>query len=295
MTVLIDFMSVYYRNWYGAARSLGVNVFDGLSDTTVTDKERELYTLASTRTLDTILKVLYNSVQVYDSDLRVYICLDGKKSLKRDAFPEYKAGRKNRLNKINRSEIKKICVELIERGAICAGVAGFEADDIAFSLIQTLPATERIACYSVDGDWLAFVRDNVDVYLWNSTVTGSSEYIRVTRDRFARLCEKVLKREVKFNDVTFYKSVAGDSSDNIKGVPGVGVKSFEKLMRDVTDEQVEALLTKQGCLDLGRQLFDGSKLEAFERSLELVWPLDVGEALNEFVVDSVFEFQPGDI
>ena len=97
--------------------------------------------------------------------------------------------------------------------------AGYEADDV----IGTLSKRFSVATYIVTGDRDAFqlIDDTTTVVLTKRGITEVAEF-----DAAA------LKKEYGFfpNRVVDYKAIAGDDSDNIPGVKGIGEKGAKQLL-----------------------------------------------------------------
>ena len=143
-------------------------------------------------------------------------------SFRNDIFPEYKA---------NRSDPPE---ELVPQFALirdatrafnipCIELPGFEADD----LIATFARMAReegheVVIVSSDKDLMQLVGDSVSMLDPAKNITiGREEVI----DRFGVGPESVI-------DV---QALAGDSTDNVPGVPGIGVKTAAELIRTYGD------------------------------------------------------------
>lgn len=100
--------------------------------------------------------------------------------------------------------------------------AGLEADDFLgiVSNILEQDGDVKIIVVTSDQDALQLVSDKVEV------VAPISGYRKVKRYDRAAVKEKL---GVWPEQVADYKGICGDSSDNIKGVPGIGKKGAQKL------------------------------------------------------------------
>ena len=143
-------------------------------------------------------------------------------SFRNDIFPDYKA---------NRSEPPE---ELVPQFALireatrafnvpCIELAGFEADD----LIATFARMAReegheVVIVSSDKDLMQLVGDGVSMLDPAKNVTVGREQVI---ERFGVGPENVI-------DV---QALAGDSTDNVPGVPGIGVKTAAELIRGYGD------------------------------------------------------------
>ncbi len=104
-------------------------------------------------------------------------------------------------------------------------IAGFEADDIIGSLSKKFVEDSDIIILSGDRDLLQLVDEHIFVKL-PKTVKGQS--IVEFYDRSA-----VIERyEIEPAQIIDLKALMGDSSDNIKGVNGVGEKTAAKLIKE---------------------------------------------------------------
>lgn len=95
-----------------------------------------------------------------------------------------------------------------------------EADDVIAYLSQRLAGQKIIL--SVDKDMLALVRPNVSVWLDGE----------INPKKFG---------DISPHNITVYKALVGDTSDNIKGAPGFGDKAFADLLAVFGDTGLTAL------------------------------------------------------
>ena len=101
-------------------------------------------------------------------------------------------------------------------------LTGYEADDIIGTIVSHTP--KNIHSYVVTGDKDAFqlVNDHVSVY-WLQR--GLQQTVILDREGVERIMG------LKPEQVVDYKSLCGDASDNIKGVPGIGHKTAVSLLQ----------------------------------------------------------------
>ena len=104
-------------------------------------------------------------------------------------------------------------------GIAQCSVAGTEADDVIAYLVENLPGRKLV--YTVDGDLVALSSPVTTVFLKGEPQTN---YIYKRQD---------FRIEVLPRHVTLFKSIVGDTSDNIKGVPGMGPKAWVDLAKYV--------------------------------------------------------------
>ncbi len=145
----------------------------------------------------------------------------GKGTFRHNDLPSYKANR------------SKIPLELKEQFPIIKEyldylairhyeLAQYEADDIIATIAKLAENQDmKVEIYSSDKDLLQLVSPQIDVCLTNK---GVSNIDVVTVNNFFE------KYSYLPNQVVDMKGLQGDSSDNLKGVPGVGPKTAIKLL-----------------------------------------------------------------
>jgi DNA polymerase-1 len=114
----------------------------------------------------------------------------------------------------------------------CLEQAGFEADDLIATYVREaceVGASSTIV--SSDKDLMQLVNDRVTMY-------------DTMRDRRIGPAEVVEKFGVPPDKVIEVQSLIGDSTDNVPGVPGIGVKTAAQLIGEYGD--LETLLARAG-------------------------------------------------
>lgn len=159
------------------------------------------------------LRTCYKEIQAMPYN-QVILVWDGRSALKarREIYSEYKARRlppKEGMFEIQ-AEFKQLAI-LSRANSI--EMAGFEADDV-------------IACitnkYKADG-WKVYIESN--------------------DADFAQLGVEMNRKEFKVppHEVALYKTLKGDTSDNIKGIPGFGDSAWDKLLPEEKQQFMEIL------------------------------------------------------
>jgi DNA polymerase I len=114
----------------------------------------------------------------------------------------------------------------------CLEQAGFEADDLIATYVRI--ACERGASATIvssDKDLMQLVTDCVTMY-------------DTMKDRRLGIAEVIEKFGVPPEKVVEVQALAGDSTDNVPGVPGIGVKTAAQLIVEYGD--LETLLQRAG-------------------------------------------------
>ncbi len=145
----------------------------------------------------------------------------GRAAWRRELYPDYKANRTGRDSEDSQAffaqaaDLRKICDHL---DISTYHELGHEADDlIAYHTINSNDSSS-VVIYSNDEDFVQLS-------------SPSTKIFNPSTDRET----SVLKSEYKCSalDYLFSKSIAGDSSDNIKGISGVGIKTALKVVRRI--------------------------------------------------------------
>jgi len=154
-----------------------------------------------------------------------------RKNFRNDIYNEYKANRTEAPEDLVpqfeyiRKSVKAFNLPSIE-------LPNYEADDlIATYAKQIINAGAKVTVISSDKDFMQLVSDNIRLYdPMKSKVLGEKEVIE--------------KFGVKPHQVIDVQSLAGDSSDNIPGVPGIGIKTASELINKY--KTLDTLLKKAG-------------------------------------------------
>lgn len=146
-------------------------------------------------------------------------------------YPEYKAHRPPAPDDLIpqfaliRDAVRAFDLPSIEQG-------GFEADDLIATYVRE--AGERGATATIvssDKDLMQLVTDQVTMY-------------DTMKDRRLGIAEVIEKFGVPPNKVVEVQALAGDSVDNVPGVPGIGIKTAAQLITEYGD--LETLLNRAG-------------------------------------------------
>jgi DNA polymerase-1 len=163
--------------------------------------------LEDSRSDDSIQKPTHFAV-IFDS---------AKKTFRNDIYSEYKANRTETPEDLIpqfeyiRKAVKAFSLPSIE-------LINYEADDLLATYAKKIvDAGARVTVISSDKDLMQLVSEKIRLYdPMKNKVLGEKEVFE--------------KFGVKPNQVIDVQSLAGDSSDNIPGVPGIGVKTAAELI-----------------------------------------------------------------
>src|SRR5579871_6533311 len=132
----------------------------------------------------------------------------------------------------------------------CLEQAGFEADDLIATYVRE--AVERGAMATIvssDKDLMQLVTDKVTMY-------------DTMKDRRLGIPEVIEKFGVPPAKVVEVQALAGDSVDNVPGVPGIGVKTAAQLLTEYGD--LETLLARAG------EIKQPKRRESLQQNEELI-------------------------
>ncbi|WP_413207258.1 DNA polymerase I [Rhodospirillum sp. A1_3_36] len=166
-----------------------------------------------------------------DADHVAVIFDKARVSFRNEIYPQYKAHRPDPPEDLIpqfaliREAVRAFNIPCIDR-------EGFEADDlIATYARRAAEEGAQVTIVSSDKDLMQLVRDKVAMFdpMKNKTI-GPEEVLE--------------KFGVPPNKVVDVQSLAGDSVDNVPGVPGIGIKTAAQLINEYGD--LETLLARAG-------------------------------------------------
>ena len=144
-------------------------------------------------------------------------------TFRHEVYKEYKAQRE-RMSPELRNQLPHIDAYLDASGIPRLAIPGFEADDALATLaVRAADAGLRVSIVSNDKDLLQLVREGIEVVqLGRASEPPKTLDAAGVREAFGVPPEKIID----------LLSLTGDSSDNVPGVPGVGVKTAAKLLEE---------------------------------------------------------------
>lgn len=193
---LVDLSYLFKKNWHGQPRDAA----PGAAAQAVLDQ------LAGVR----------------ESVEHVIVCLDSPPYKRKEIYPEYKAQREKPADE----EIsqKRWLLDRIERDGYCVARAkGYEADDIIATLCKAYSWCGDVRIIGADKDCAQCVTERVRMFV--PAVGQRPAEVRGPAEIKA-------KYGVAPADMGLWLALAGDSGDNIKGVPGIGAKKAAELIEN---------------------------------------------------------------
>tara|TARA_B100000700_G_scaffold331684_1_gene467031 strand:+ start:3546 stop:6290 length:2745 start_codon:yes stop_codon:yes gene_type:complete len=174
--------------------------------------------------------MLWSMIRDNDAD-HIAVCFDsGRKTFRNDIFPDYKANRDEPPEDlIPQFSLVKEAVEAFNITSV--ELENFEADDLIATYTRIARESgAKVTIVSSDKDLMQLVSGNDVVILdhFKSKMIGEDGVF----EKFGVFPDKVI-------DV---QALAGDSSDNVPGVPGIGIKTAALLINEYGD--LETLLKK---------------------------------------------------
>jgi DNA polymerase-1 len=209
------------------------------------------------------------SLQRFTDDFdptRVIICLDGQggSSRKRGTFKGYKEGRKPlRLNRF--VDTQSFDEEQNNKVWQLARLTEY---------IEDLPVQQFIYDGIEADDLIAYITNHEAFYDWQKIIVSSDkDFIQLLNDKtlLYRPMKKVFESvktilkeySIHPNNFCLARSMAGDVSDNIKGVEGVGLKTLAKRFPFLSEEKDYYLDDVQKYCQ--EQIGNKSKLKVYEQ------------------------------
>jgi DNA polymerase I len=166
--------------------------------------------------------MLLQILKTEEPDALLFVFDAGDKTFRHTEYAEYKEGRAETPDDFY-EQIPLIQSMIATFGFATAADAGFEADDFAYAYAK-VAANEgyRVTIVSGDRDLFQIVTDKIRVAIPHKGYQAA-EYLGPA--------EVVAKFGVTPEQVPSYKGLVGDSSDNLKGVKGIGPKAAEALLK----------------------------------------------------------------
>lgn len=167
------------------------------------------------------LNALFSIIEKYDIDCTVPT-YDAGQNWRKTESDAYKANRTSS-DIAHKADMSLLLGDVLPMlGFTPIGIPGFEADDIVATIARDSAAYSEVFILTCDRDLFQLVTDRVKVILFNS----------------AKKIQLVGKEEVEQHfgvppsEVKVFKALAGDSSDNVAGIKGIGPKTAVKVIQE---------------------------------------------------------------
>ncbi len=216
-----------------------------------------------------LYKLLEDTKDEFDpSHLAVIFDASGK-TFRNDIYPEYKANRPEPPEDLKpqfalvRDAVRAFSVPCVE-------MMGYEADDLIATYARlAAEAGAKVTIVSSDKDLMQLVTDQVDML--DTMKLKSISHDQVV-EKFGVPPEKVV-------DV---QALAGDSVDNVPGVPGIGVKTAAQLIEEYGDletllskaEEIKQKKRRENLIEFAEQARISRKLVELDQDVPIDVPLD---------------------
>jgi len=194
-----------------------------------------------------------------------------------ERFPAYKAQRPSMPDEL-RSQVPIVRDLVAALGLPLLEATGYEADDV-IGTIATAAERDGWEVHIVSGDLDMLQLVTKKVHLMHTAKGGADAIVEYDPDRvFARY-------GLTPEQMVDFKSLKGDSSDNIPGVPGVGEKTASKLISTFGSleqlysrlDEVEPLRIREALAANRDAAFAGQGLMTIDRDAPLALPATGGE------------------
>lgn len=246
---------------------------------TLEEKEKYYYKIMMTSTgvytngvfgfLRYLFKILKNQKPAY-----IAVAWDlSRDTFRRELYGDYKGNRSETMAPLK--EQFALCQEVLKNmGVVQLMDARYEADDFCGSAAAKFEKQIPVKILTKDNDYLQLVTDNTSLWLMHSTAEKTEELFvkyginkdgQNLPDRVFCFTPELVRSEFGVDpcNINSLKGLMGDSSDNIKGVPGVGPATAVRLIAEY--KTVEELYRTLDDLD-----------KAGEASLKKLWKERLG-------------------
>ena len=223
------------------------------------------------------------------SPTRTVIVFDGKgrSTRRKKLFPDYKAGR-NMSKRLNRTydfntkedehesmvmQLTRVIDYLDYLPITTLTIQNIEADDTMAYITKQMLKTSKIILMSTDKDFLQLVNHRVSV--WSPTKKKMYDPPKVFEDY-----------GIPSHNFAVYRAIDGDKSDNINGVRGWGLKTIQKKL---------PLLLEDNILNIDDVIREDEKLEEYEELLKRNYQLmqleevDISTSAKTKIIDKIRE------
>ncbi len=176
-------------------------------------------------------QMLLNCIEKFTPDFIVCSLESETPTFRHEIDSDYKANRKevDTELKVQIPEIIKVIsrlnIKMLQKN-------GYEADDVIGSFaVQHQNKFDSIEIVTGDRDLLQLISPKIRIFMPGKKFSDLVEFNEISFSQ---------KFGIEVSDYVLYKSLVGDNSDNIKGIPGIGPKSATEIVKKF--HSVEAIL-----------------------------------------------------
>ncbi|QCI21717.1 5'-3' exonuclease [Buchnera aphidicola (Hyadaphis tataricae)] len=170
-----------------------------------------------------VLKMIDNILKKYNNSKKIIIVFDSyQPTFRKKIFKKYKSNRSSMPDLLS-MQIQPLFKILEKIGIKILSIPGIEADDIIGSLACKLEEEgEKIIIVSHDKDMLQLVTKNINVFNKKKNSIITPEVINI-------------EYGIRPKEYIDFLALIGDTSDNIPGVPKIGVKTALILLKQFSN------------------------------------------------------------
>ncbi|CAL4322693.1 DNA polymerase I [Buchnera aphidicola (Chaitophorus sp. 3695)] len=149
---------------------------------------------------------------------KIIIVFDHKKqTFRKKIYEKYKSNRV-KIPEDLKNQIKKIIKIIKYMGITVLQIPGIEADDIIGTVAKNQSKIEkRILILTNDKDLTQLINSKIQILNHQNKIITKKEVIK--------------KFGIKPKLIKYLLAIAGDQSDNIPGIPGIGIKTAQKILK----------------------------------------------------------------
>ena len=214
------------------------------------------------------------------SKVVVVFDFDGSEE-RQELYKDYKANRENNWDELQSDEVpfneeENIwkCLDYLNIKYLLS--KNMEADDLIASLTYLYNKDNKVYICSYDSDFFQLINENVSIIKYK----GKNSKI-IDNDIFKEMFG------FDSNKYVFYKSLLGDTADNIKGFTSIGKKRASKIVS--TFDSFEEFIDNRNQLfseKLSNVIFEEKDIFYLnEKLIKLTYKQDVDYNLNNFIFD----------
>ncbi|MBQ8639517.1 MAG: DNA polymerase I [Lachnospiraceae bacterium] len=165
-----------------------------------------------------------------------------RNTFRRELYPDYKGNRGETMKPLKDQFI--LCQQVLEEmGIVQLMDERYEADDFCGTAAKQFEDQLPVRILTKDNDYLQLVTEQTNLWMMHSTAEKTDELFKKYRidkqeqdlpERVFCFTPELVEKEFGIRPcfVNSLKGLMGDSSDNIKGVPGVGKETAVRLIQE---------------------------------------------------------------